>query len=167
MKKTVEIPLQGPAVAVPEDPSQEPQLVYFHQPKPKKYPLNWIVVWQTESGIGLSIKEQSTMTKPLTQTEYRVRDWLLGTIGVGNYVAVNQTEIAKELNVHRVNVVKAIKRLVELGILLKGVKSGRSNSYMINPAFCFCGQIQHGIQQRKQAIITQGNFLTETPPIQQ
>lgn len=167
MKKAVEIPLHGPAIAVPEDPGQDPQLVYFQQPKPKKYPINWIVVWQTETGIGLSIKEQSAMTRPLTQTEYRVRDWLLGTIGVGNYVLVNQTEIAEELRINKVNVCKAIKRLVELGILLKGVKSGRSNSYMINPAFCFCGQIQQGIQKRNQAIKQHGNFLTETPPIQQ
>ena len=106
------------------------------------------------------------MTK-LTQTEYRVRDWLLGTIGVGNYVLVNQTEIAEDLRINKVNVCKSIKRLVELGILLKGVKSGRSNSYMINPAFCFCGQIQQGIQKRNQAIKQHGNFLTETPPIQQ
>lgn len=168
MPQNLKNPLHGPAIAVPEDPDQDPQLVYFQKPKNKKYPVQWIVIWQTETGVGMGIKEQTMLTKPLTQTEYRVRDYLLGTIGVGNYVLVNQTEIAKDLHVHRVNVVKAIKRLLELQILLKGPKSGRSCSYMINPAFCFSGMLHNGIQQRKKAILQcQGNFLTEASPIKQ
>ena len=60
--------------------------------------------------------EQAEMEKPLTQTEYRVRDWLMGTIGIGNYVYVNQAEMCRRLRIDKKNASMAIKRLIELGI---------------------------------------------------
>ena len=76
--------------------------------------------------------EQAEMEKPLTQTEYRVRDWLMGTIGIGNYVYVNQAEMCRRLRIDKKNASMAIKRLIELGILLRGPKSGRNNTYMVS-----------------------------------
>jgi len=96
--------------------------------------------------------EQAKMEKPLTQTEYRVRDMLIGTIGLGNYVYVNQAELARELRIQRADASRAIKRLIELGILLQGPKSGRSNTYMVNPAFCFSGGLGNGIKARRDII---------------
>jgi hypothetical protein len=88
--------------------------------------------------------EQAYMEKPLTQTEYRVRDVLLGSIGMGNWAVINQAEMARRLRVHRPDVSAAIKRLIELGIVLKGDKIGHSNQYMISPAFCFKGSLAEG-----------------------
>ena len=88
----------------------------------------------------------------MTLTDYRVRDFLMGTIGLGNYVFVNQAEVARELSVHRITVVESIKRLCDMQILIKGPKSGRSNTYMVNPAFCFSGGLGNGVKQRKEAI---------------
>lgn len=144
--------LKGKATVWPEDDGQTPQTVYFQPPKNRKYDTRWLLLWQDGSDIGVGIVEQAKLEKPLTQTEYRVRDYLMGTIGLGNYVYVNQAEVARELNVHRISVVNAIKRLIELGILIQGPKSGRSNTYMVNPAFCFSGGLGNGIQKRKEAI---------------
>ena len=66
--------------------------------------------------------EQAQMEKPLTQTEYRVRDYLMGTIGLGNYVYVNQAEMARRLRIDRKNASMAIKRLIELEILIQSPK---------------------------------------------
>ena len=144
--------LKGKATAWPDDAEQSPQTVYFEPPRKKSYSARWLLLWQNPSDIGVSIVEQAKLEKPLTQTEYRVRDYLLGTIGLGNYVYVNQAEVARELRLLRHKVCMAIKRLVELKILIKGPKNGKSNTYMVNPAFCFSGGLGNGIQQRKEAI---------------
>ena len=144
--------LKGRATVWPEDDEQSPQTVYFQPPKKRTYNARWLLLWQDGSDIGVSMMEQALMEKPLTQTEYRVRDYLLGTIGIGNYVYVNQAEVARELRLLRHKVCLAIKRLIELEILIQGPKSGRSNTYMVNPAFCFSGGLGNGIKKRKEAI---------------
>ena len=144
--------IQGRASVWPEEDSQGPQTVYFQPPKTKNYPARWLLLWQDESDIGVSMSEQAEMEKPLTQTEYRVRDWIMGTIGIGNYVHVNQAEMAKRLRIERATASRAIKRLIELGILMQGPRSGKSNTYMVNPAFCFSGGLGNGIRARTETI---------------
>ena len=144
--------LEGRATVWPEDDGQSPQTVYFQPPKERKYNARWLLLWQDGSDIGVSMVEQAKLGKPLTQTEYRVRDYLMGTIGLGNYVYVNQAEVARELRLTRANVCNAIKRLIALEILIQGPKNGKSNTYMVNPAFCFSGGLGYGIQKRKEAI---------------
>lgn len=144
--------LKGKATVWPEDDAQAPQTVYFQPPKNRKYGTRWLLLWQDGSDIGVSMTEQAEMEKPLTQTEYRVRDWIMGTIGIGNYVHVNQAEMARRLRIERATASRAIKRLIELQILIEGPKSGKSNTYMVNPAFCFSGGLGHGIQKRKETI---------------
>lgn len=143
--------LKGRATVWPEDDAQAPQTVYFEPPKNRKHDARWLLLWQDGSDIGVSMTEQAEMDV-LTQTEYRVRDWLMGTIGIGNYVHVNQAEMARRLRIERATASRAIKRLIELGILIQGPKSGRSNTYMVSPAFCFAGNLGKGIKERKKAI---------------
>ena len=141
--------LKGLASVWPEDEQQAPQTVYFKPPRKKSYTARWLLLWQDETGAG--IVEQAKMERPLTQVEYRVRDFILGTIGIGNYCYVNQSEVGRELRIARQDVSKAIKRLIALQILIKGPKSGRSNTYMVNPSFCFAGGIGAGIRARSAA----------------
>lgn len=145
------VPLQGFATAWPDDPDQSPRDVYFLLNAKKKYSVKWLTLWQDDSEIGVSIMEQAE-NDLLTKTEYRVRDWLLGTIGIGNFCYVNQSEMARKLNIERATASRAIKRLIELDILIPGPKSGKNNTYQISPAFCFFGKIQNGIKERKNTI---------------
>lgn len=144
-------PLHGKATVLPEDPRQTSRDVYFLLNRKKKYPVQWLTLWQDTSEIGVSIMEQAE-NDILTKTEYRVRDWLLGTIGIGNFCYVNQSEMARRLNIERATASRAIKRLIELNILIPGPKSGKSNTYQISPAFCFFGKIGDGIKSRKEII---------------
>ena len=122
----------------------------FSTSQNKKHDARWLLLWQDGSDIGVSMTEQAEMERPLTQTEYRVRDWLMGTIGIGNYVHVNQAEMARRLRIQRADASRAIKRLIELGILIQGPKSGRSNTYMVSPAFCFAGGLGERYQGTKR-----------------
>ena len=141
--------ISGLATVWPDDNRQTPITAYFTPPHKHKYNAKWLLLWQDET--GASIVEQAMMEKPLTQTEYRVRDWIIGTIGIGNYVLVNHAECGRALRIARPHVSSAIKRLIELQILIQGPKSGRSNTYMVNPSFCFAGGIGAGIRARSAA----------------
>ena len=52
---------------------------------------------------------------------------------------MNQAEIARDLGMQRQNVQRSIKRLMELGVILEGVKIGVSRSYRLNPSFGWKG----------------------------
>lgn len=135
----------------PDDEKQAPITAYFTPPRKKNYPVKWLVVWQDESEIGVGLMEQAKIND-MTAADFRVRDYLLATIGIGNYVYVNQREIARELKLNKSTVNEAIKHLVQFGILIPGPKSGRSNTYMITPAFCFSGNLGTGVRERNEAI---------------
>lgn len=150
MSENVTYP-SGLGTIFPDDEKQLPIQAYFTPPTKKKYNLNWIVLWQNPSEIGVGLMEQAE-AENMTLSDYRVRDFLLGTIGIGNYVFVNQREVSRRLNLNKSTVNESIKRLIKLGILLIGPKSGRSNTYMINPAFCFAGGLNQGIQERNRII---------------
>ena len=105
--------LCGRAMLLPDESEQGPTPVLIYPSRERKrYDQKWLILWQEQSEIGVSVMEQAKMEHPLTQTEYRVRDYLLGTIGLGNYVYVNQAEVGRELRLARSNVSAAIKRLI-------------------------------------------------------
>lgn len=151
MQNLKDTPLHGLATVWPNDSSQPPQNVYFVPPTKKDYRVKWLTLWQESSEIGVGIMEQAE-NDVLTKTEYRVRDWLLGTIGIGNFCYVNQAEMARRLNIERATASRAIKRLIKLNILIPGPKSGRNNTYQISPAFCFFGKIGNGVKERNKVI---------------
>lgn len=146
------MPLKGKATIWPEQENQAPVTAWFTEPRKVKYKEQWIICWQNPSGVGMSLAEQAMMEKPLTQTEYRVRDTLIGSLMIGNCAAIKQTEIANRLGISRQAVSLAIKRLVSLGILETETSFGGARLYRFNAAFCFCGGLGNGIKARKEAI---------------
>ena len=71
----------------------------------------------------------------------RVFVYLNGRLNFENVIQVEQTEIAQALGMHKQNVNQAIKRLEELGIILRGPKIGRSSSWQLNPNAGWKGKI--------------------------
>lgn len=150
-----EIP-DGSATILPDDPDLPSFDAYLHFIRRKRnYSTRWAILWLDSSEIGVGIMEQAKSME-MTLSDYRVRDYLISTIGIGNFVSVNKSEISKNLNIHRITVYESIKKLCSLGILIAGSKNGRNCSYMISPAFCFFGKIDNGIKERKE-IIKKGN----------
>ena len=64
---------------------------------------------------------------------------LLSVLDYENLIQVSQADIARELDMHRQHVQRSIKRLIQLGIILEGVKIGISRSYRLNPSFGWKG----------------------------
>ena len=56
-----------------------------------------------------------------------------------NLIQVNQAEVAEQVGMNRHNVNRSIKKLIELGVVLEGVKIGVSRSYRLNPNFGWKG----------------------------
>ena len=66
--------------------------------------------------------------------------YLCGRLDFENYVHVPQQEIADYLGTSRPEVTKAITKLIEKGVLIRGPKLGRSSSYRLNPAYGWKGE---------------------------
>ena len=56
-----------------------------------------------------------------------------------NLIQVNQAEVSEQVGMNRHNVKRSIKKLIELGVILEGVKIGISRSYRLNPNFGWKG----------------------------
>ena len=79
---------------------------------------------------------------------------LLGSMGFENYMVISQAELGRRLGMHRQSVQKAIKRLIEMSVILEGPKVGQNRSYQLNPEFGWKGSAENHKKalekQRKQ-----------------
>ena len=91
--------------------------------------------WLAMAQNGAEILAQSN----LSGNDFKVLMKLLSVLDYENLIHVSQVEIARELNMHRQHVQRSIKRLLDLGIVLEGVKIGISRSYRLNPNFGWKG----------------------------
>ena len=84
---------------------------------------------------GAEILAQSN----LSGNDFKVLMKLLSVLDYENLIQVSQADVARELNMHRQHVQRSIKRLIDLGIVLEGVRIGISRSYRLNPNFGWKG----------------------------
>ena len=91
--------------------------------------------WLAMAQNGAEILAQSN----LSGNDFKVLMKLLSVLDYENLIQVGQADIARELDMHRQHVQRSIKRLLDLGIVLEGVKIGISRSYRLNPNFGWKG----------------------------
>ena len=75
----------------------------------------------------------------LTGNDMKVMWAMLARLDYENLIQVNQAEVAEEIGMNRHNVNRSIKKLIEMGVVLEGVKIGISRSYRLNPNFGWKG----------------------------
>ena len=68
----------------------------------------------------------------LTGNDMKVMWAMLARLDYENLIQVNQAEVAEEIGMNRHHVNRSIKKLIELGVVLEGVKIGISRSYRLN-----------------------------------
>ena len=96
----------------------------------------------------------------LTLEETRIIMLLFSKLDFENWLRISQSDIAKELDMQRSNISRAIKRLVEKGILHKGPKVGTSWTYRLDPSFGWKGkaskkkQTQDALRKAKELGLT-------------
>ena len=75
----------------------------------------------------------------LTGNDMKVMWAMLARLDYENLIQVNQAEVAEQVGMNRHNVNRSIKKLIELGVVLEGVRIGISRSYRLNPNFGWKG----------------------------
>jgi len=71
---------------------------------------------------------------------FRVLMNLLRKLDYQNHIAVSQADMAREMNIDRARVNRAIKRLIGLDALIVGPKWGQNRTYTLNPEFGWKGK---------------------------
>ncbi|WGL94102.1 MarR family transcriptional regulator [Arsenophonus nasoniae] len=79
----------------------------------------------------------------LNHDQMRVLMALLADLDYENYIQVSQMDIAKILKMQKSNVSRAVKNLLEFGVILEGPKIGRSKTYRLNPQFGWKGTVSN------------------------
>lgn len=85
----------------------------------------------------------ATIAKKLNLDQMRVLMMLLAELDYENYIQVAQIDIAEEIGMQKTNVSRAIKNLIDFGIIFEGPKIGKSRSYRLNPNFGWKGTINN------------------------
>jgi len=81
-----------------------------------------------------------------------VLHFLMSRLSFDNYIALEQKEISDQLSVDKSDVSRAIKKLVEKGILEKGPRIGKSFSYKLNPLYGWKGRVKNLNEERKKRL---------------
>jgi hypothetical protein len=85
----------------------------------------------------------------LTGQPMRVLLFLFSQLNFENYIAVPQAEVAERLDMGRNRVSEAIALLLAKGVLLKGPKLGRMQSYQLNSHYGWKGSIRNLEEARR------------------
>ncbi|KLU14977.1 MULTISPECIES: helix-turn-helix domain-containing protein [Xenorhabdus] len=79
----------------------------------------------------------------LNHEQTKVLMILLADLDYENYIQIAQVDICESLKMNKASVSRAIKNLIEFGIILEGPKIGRSKTYRLNPQFGWKGTVSN------------------------
>lgn len=96
----------------------------------------------------------------LNHEQTKVLMMLLAELDYENYIQVAQIDIAESLTMKKSAVSRAIRHLLEFGIILEGPKIGRSKTYRLNPQFGWKGTVSNHKKALKNGLsVIQGGRL--------
>jgi len=152
-KEMLRLKNEGTLYAEREDGQIVNVPVWLHKPKNRNsYNGRWLTLFLDDAeGTGVSLIEMAA-DKRLTETDFRVRDYMFCKIGFDNAVYFNQSEAARYLGIAQPNISTSIKKLLELGIILAGPSTGKIKSYIINSAIAHFGKHINAGKARNKAI---------------
>jgi hypothetical protein len=102
---------------------------------PKKRRLEGHFVMATQDGFLRLAKEAD-----LTGQDYKVLFVYLANLDFENFLQISQSYIATDLGMRKQHVSDSTKRLIEKGILIKGLKVGRHQTYRLNAFYGWKGK---------------------------
>ena len=70
---------------------------------------------------------------PMTGEQWKVWAYLVSRLDFDNWLRVKQSDICKRLNLTQSNVSRALAKLIELDLIVKGPLAERHNTYRFNP----------------------------------
>lgn len=102
---------------------------------PKKRRLEGDFVMATQDGFLRLAKEAD-----LTGEDYKVLLIYLANLDFENFLQISQSWIATDLGMKKQNVSRATIKLIDKGILIKGLKVGKHQTYRLNAFYGWKGK---------------------------
>ena len=91
--------------------------------------------WDNNGGYFVGFQEAFGMIaqdKTMTGETFRVWMHLLSRLGFENFIVIKRAEISKELGIKGPHVSRAVSKLVDKGLLVRGPKVGHSYAYRLD-----------------------------------
>ena len=107
-------------------------------------------------GMNQHFLEEFAARQDVHGETFRVFIYLNARLDFDNVISVPQKDIAKALHMQRPNVARAIKKLEELGILIREKKVGRISAWRLNPNAGWKGKVKdlrpalHAVEKREK-----------------
>ena len=114
---------------------KEGYFVYIAYPKPKITGTRWMMAFQDAFAIIATDDDMTGQT-------LKVMLLLMANLEFENYITIKQVTIAKELKMDKSDVSKAMRLLVDKGIILR-VKEGTTAGYKLNPHYGWKGKVSN------------------------
>lgn len=92
----------------------------------------------------------------LTGEQLKVLMYVMGKLDFENYILVSQQSIADALNMRKQNVSRALKVIIEKGIIHEGPKVGRVKTYRLDPSFGYKGKAKNMTKLVKDLQVIKG-----------
>lgn len=75
---------------------------------------------------------------------------LFAKLDFENFIAISQTDLARELGMPRPRFSLAMKRLRDRGVVLAGPKVGTAQTFRLNPGYAWKGNVKNLHQARRE-----------------
>ena len=86
-------------------------------------------------------KNQHFRGKELTGEQFKVLMLMLADLDYENFIQIAQADIAETLGMQKTNVSRAVRALLDVGVIFEGPKVGRSKTYRLNEQFGWKGTV--------------------------
>ena len=81
------------------------------------------------------------LAKELTGEQFKVLMLMLADLDYENFIQIAQADIAETLGMQKTNVSRAVRALLDVGVIFEGPKVGRSKTYRLNEQFGWKGTV--------------------------
>ena len=100
------------------------------------------------------------LAKELTGEQFKVLMLMLADLDYENFIQIAQADIAETLGMQKTNVSRAVRALLDVGVIFEGPKVGRSKTYRLNEQFGWKGTVTNHKKALKNgfSVIQGGRF---------
>ena len=84
-------------------------------------------------------KQKSAFQRHFTMNQDALR--ILADLDYENFIQIAQADIAETLGMQKTNVSRAVRALLDVGVIFEGPKVGRSKTYRLNEQFGWKGTV--------------------------
>jgi hypothetical protein len=119
---------------------QDGYVAYIAPKRKNGFTEGWMAMGQGEVAVSIASSQN------LKGDDFRVFLTLLAHLEHENFILTPQAEMAKQIGMRPTHFSRSISRLIEEGVIEKGPKIGRMNSYKLNPEYGWKGSARGHVE---------------------